>query len=108
MKHYDLRYMAKVAPIHDAVETLCSMTPVEYEHDSGFGFAPRMTAVPAQDLEKIPGATQRDGIGNYCADQTAVIPHLVRAIQELAARVKDLERRKPSRAKAAPVETAEG
>ena len=97
MQHLDARFMANTKEIEGALDALCAMAPVEYEEDSGFGFRPRKTAIPAQDLECIPGATERNGIGHYYADPIAVIPHLVAAIKELRSEVAALKNRRTAR-----------
>ena len=104
MKYCDIRHMTKIAPIENALDTLDAMRPVTYEHNTGFGFSPRTCAIPAQDLETVPGAVMVDGIGNCTADGDAIVPYLVAAIKELRAELASVKatrsRRQSSETKA--------
>lgn len=91
MKYCDIRHMRNPVEIKGALETLSTLTPVVYEHNTGFGFAPKTPAIPAQELEEIPGAMEKDGIGNCTADSDALVPYLVAAIKELRAEVAALK-----------------
>ena len=91
MKYCDIRHMRNPEAIEGALEVLSKLTPVVYEHNTGFGFAPKTPAVPAQEMAAIPGAMEKDGIGNCTADSDALVPYLVAAINELRAEVAALK-----------------
>jgi len=89
----DLKYMRDHKPIEGALEKLMETTPVEYRDVQMYGM--RNAAVPGQDIVKVvETGAYKDGVGMYFADQASLVPYLVAAVKELAARVAVLEAKK--------------
>ena len=82
----DSRYMQETTPIKGACELLAAMTPVEYVENL-MGVISKRAAVPGNDMREVADGMETNGLGMVLANQAALIPYMVAAINELNARL---------------------
>lgn len=91
----DLRLKENIRPIPDSLAGILKLRPVTFDwrkdHEHGIGFI-------AQEVRDVfPQLVTNDGKGYLALQEMGLIPELVKAVQQLAARVATLEARTPAR-----------
>lgn len=76
----DGRYMVKVEPLEGALAKVQSLTACSFEDTNGRRYALKGEEV----LSLFPFAGFKDGVGMCYVDYEALVPVLVKAVQELA------------------------
>lgn len=97
----DGRYMADAKPITDALQKLAAVKAVEFRSLNGYGARMRYGVEGQSMIDKLPLAVEKDAMGFHYVELDQMIPVLVAAINELAAKC---EKKTATRKTTAPVE----
>ncbi len=96
----DIRIKDNISELSDSLKAICGLRPVAFTYkadqtsDIGFIAQEYKSVFPDQVHARAPSLEERAFVsdGELLVIQQNLVPHLVRAVQELAERVKNLER----------------
>lgn len=97
----DLRYMADSKAIENAVERLEAIKAVEFKQLMAMDARMRYGLVGQTMRGVADQAVEVDGMGHHYVELDQLVPMLVSAVQELSARVKELESKRTKKPRAA-------